>query len=85
MIEYQVMSGLHGTRQLARAYAEVLLRKKGCLPKIKPPVHGKQKLWTDSEFDEAQAMRLRNMTDDAIAAKLGRGRQAVFNRLGPRP
>jgi DNA-binding NarL/FixJ family response regulator len=79
-----MLPGIHGVRLLAAAYAEVLLRKRGELPKLKPKKrHGKRgKPWSDDEHDTALSMRMRGKSNEQIAQALGRSVHAVKNQIG---
>jgi hypothetical protein len=78
----QIASGINGTRQLAAAFAEVKLRKRGLVPKIKDIPHGTQKPWSDNEYDTAVALRLAGKSSFEIGAEIGRTEHGVNRMIG---
>jgi hypothetical protein len=78
----QLAPGYAGARQIAAARAEAALRKLGHCPPITYRTNGRDRGWTDEEYDEAIVMRLVGMSDDEIAAKTGRSRFGVTRQLG---
>jgi hypothetical protein len=76
--------GIHGLRQVVRAYVEIILRKRGYLQPIKKPkkIGKRAKPWTDDENDTALSMRMRGYSDQQIAKAVGRSVSAVTNRIG---
>jgi hypothetical protein len=77
--------GYAGARQIAAARAESALRKLGHVPQIKYRSNGRDRGWTDEEYDEAIVMRLNGLTDDQIAAKTGRSKFGVTRQIGAKP
>ncbi len=79
----QLASGHRFARQLAAAYADSQLRKRGAIPAIKYNGNQHGDVWTDEQYDEAIVMRLRGKSHTEIAAALGRTVAAVSAQIGP--
>lgn len=75
----QLGGGVHGTRQIAEAWATVHLRKRGALPTIR--YHNKE-TWTDEEYDEAMALAIQGVPRDQIAKQIDRTEKAVNGMIG---
>lgn len=75
----QLGGGVHGTRQIADAWATVILRYVGEIPTIR--YHNKE-TWTDEEYDEAVAMALQGVPRDQMAKRLGRTEKAINGMIG---
>lgn len=80
----QLAQGFRGARQIAGARAEAALRKLGHTPPITYRTNGRDRGWTDEEYDEAIVMRLAGLSDNDIATRTGRTAIAISRQLGPR-
>lgn len=80
MLETKLPRGIHGTRILAKFYAEVMLRKKGILPPINQRP-SRRNYWTDAEFDNAVAALIHGASYEEIAQALNRPVNGVTIKL----